>query len=206
MSERSVAVLLLVWLGVVACGMGALWSYANAPGVPAVAPVHWPQGVSFQREANRPTLVMLAHPRCPCTRASLRELARILSHAPKPVNAHVLFYAPDTMKTGWERTDLWEFAASLPGVEVHRDENGIDIRRFGGATSGQVLVFGSDETLRFSGGITAARGHEGDNVGGTLARRALAGSLTELGDVAVFGCPILDPECGSCCDKEGCSK
>ncbi len=46
-----------------------------------------------------------------------------------------------------------------------RDADGREARHFGAATSGQTLLYDERGTLVFSGGITGARAHAGDNVG-----------------------------------------
>ena len=58
---------------------------------------------------GRPTLVMLAHPRCTCTRASVGELAELMARAPRRPKAYVVFIKPGrSAPGGWERTDLWD--------------------------------------------------------------------------------------------------
>ena len=46
-----------------------------------------------------------------------------------------------------------------------RDDDGAEARRFGAETSGQTLLYDEHGALLFSGGITGARGHAGDNAG-----------------------------------------
>src|SRR5205823_6234038 len=75
------------------------------------------------------------------------------------------FYRPQNAPSDWERTDLYRQAAAIPGVTICRDEEGAEARYFHAATSGQTLLYDEAGRLLFSGGITAARGHEGDNDG-----------------------------------------
>jgi hypothetical protein len=93
-------------------------------------------------------------------------------------------------------TDLWDSAGQIPGVAAVADEDGAEAHRFSAATSGQVVLYDSSGRLLFSGGITASRGHSGDNVG----RRAIVSLLADGSGVRtetpVFGCPIFeDSEC-----------
>ena len=53
-----------------------------------------------------------------------------------------------------------------------RDDDGAEARRFGAETSGQTLLYDARGALAFSGGITGARGHAGDNAGRASLRRA----------------------------------
>ncbi|HWY87449.1 MAG TPA: hypothetical protein VNX28_12025, partial [Gemmataceae bacterium] len=75
-------------------------------------------------EPNRPTLIMVAHPRCPCTVAGLDALADLLSHFPKRVGAHVLFVQPEGVRAGWEKDNLWHQAEAIPDVTVSADPLG----------------------------------------------------------------------------------
>src|SRR5262245_18993127 len=70
----------VLWLGAAAAGLWALWRYDNTPGEAAHAPAAWPSP-TLARATDRPTLVMLAHPRCTCTEASLGELAEVIARA-----------------------------------------------------------------------------------------------------------------------------
>ena len=178
------------WLLAVAAGLAVLWNYENAPGVPATPPEHWPAGSGLRRVPGVATLVMLLHPRCPCSRASLEELDRLMAHLPGVLIAHVLFVKPAGVPEDWEQTDLWRRAATIPGVSLTRDDGGEEARRFGAATSGQTVVYDGDERLLFSGGITAARGHEGDNAGRTAILSLLATGAAERRSTPVFGCSL----------------
>ena len=88
---------------------------------------------------------MAAHPHCPCTRASIESLARIMTRCRGLVTAHVAFCKPAGFPGDWEQTDLWRSAAAIPDVEVFCDEEGREARRFGAATSGCVLLFSPAE-------------------------------------------------------------
>jgi hypothetical protein len=180
-----------IWLGAAAAGLWVLWRYDNTPGDLARAPEHWPAPTTLARAADRPTLVMLAHPHCACTRASLGELAEAIARARTPPKTYVLFMAPRAFAGGWEQTDLWRTAASLPGVTVVRDEDGREARRFGAATSGQTLLYDERGVLMFNGGVTGARAHAGDNLG----RQSLVALLNRepaARGTNVFGCSLFN--------------
>jgi hypothetical protein len=89
---------------------------------------------------------------------------------------------------GWERTDLWDSAAAIPGVHVMSDERGAQARVFGALVSGQTMLYDATGSLLFSGGITGARGHEGDNPSRTALTSMLVGQLTDPIRTPVFGC------------------
>jgi hypothetical protein len=188
---RSVA-LLTLWGSAVAAGFLYLEAYAARPGEPTSPPVAWPQGSSIDRCDHRPTLVIFLHPHCPCSRASLAELAYVLSRCGGHVSTRaVLLHTPRLER--WSRSEIEEDLAGLPEVNTVRDAGGVEAGRFRVATSGHVLLYDARGRLKFSGGITAARGHRGDNFG----RAAVLGwILGEEGDRAgspVFGCPLAAP-------------
>jgi hypothetical protein len=144
----------------------------------------------------------MAHPQCSCTLASLEELAEALARADARPRTYVLFLKPDGFSNGWEQTDSWRIAAALPAVTVVRDDTGREARRFGAATSGQTLLYDADGRLLFSGGITGARGHAGDNAGrselvallnrGQPARaRSQLAAQSHRDATSVFGCPLF---------------
>ena len=191
---RGLIVLVGMWLLGVGTGVWLLERYAVTPGIAAAAPRAWPAESDIGRAPGRATLIMFAHPHCPCTRASIGELSRLMAEVPAAaVDAHVLFLKPPGLGDDWEQTDLWGSAAAIPGVQVSADDDGREARRFGSVTSGQTLLYDAAGRLLFSGGVTDARGHSGDNAG----RSALVGLLTTdnanaiQAETAVFGCQLL---------------
>src|SRR5437867_1902866 len=71
---------ILLWFVSVGAGLSFLWSYENAAGVAAAAPSRWPNESRIKPAPDRATLVMLTHPQCPCTRASIEELDKLMAH------------------------------------------------------------------------------------------------------------------------------
>ena len=88
-------------------------------------------------------------------------------------------------------TDLWRRAAAIKGVTVVQDSEGVEAERFHAATSGYTLLYGSDGRLLFSGGITGARGHAGDNAGRSAIAALLTAEGAPTGTTPVFGCSLL---------------
>src|SRR3981081_1763389 len=80
-----------LWISLVGFGMSVLWRYSNTPGRPATPLAGWPSDVPVQPQKGRSTLVMFAHPNCPCSRASIGELAIIMARSPEKLDAHVFF-------------------------------------------------------------------------------------------------------------------
>ncbi|MBL8975876.1 MAG: hypothetical protein JNK56_35060, partial [Myxococcales bacterium] len=87
--------LLVVWLGTTVAASGWLWRSKLTPAVVVTEPPEaWPPASTIAHADGLSTLVMLAHPRCPCTRASIGELARLMADAHGLVDAHVLVVRP----------------------------------------------------------------------------------------------------------------
>jgi hypothetical protein len=181
---------LCAWAVAVCAGLTTLWSYSNAPGPAAAAPVTWPASSRLARTGDRPVLVIALHPQCPCSQATLSELARLLAHPAEVPDVHLLFVAPTGVEESWVRSTLWTTASHIGGVHVTRDD-GVEARRFGARVSGQVFVYDRAGRLQFNGGITGARGHEGDNAGRDAIQALLAGR-PHRASAFVFGCLLFD--------------
>ena len=183
----------VLWFAALAAAVTILLDYDHTPGaITHRAPASWPPETSVARVGGRPTLIMVVHPKCPCSRASVAELAVLLAQAPRTITTHVLFHTPEGASDDWNRTDLWSAAAAIPGVVVRTDQHGAEARRFGIATSGHTLLYDGDGRLQFTGGITASRGHQGDNAGRSAVLALLQQRPAERRETSVFGCSLLD--------------
>ncbi len=183
-SDRVLVVAaVVVWTIVVGAGVWILLRYSNTPGKAANPSADWPSGTSIQRTPGRATLVVFAHPQCPCSESSIGELAQVVRHTQQKLDVHVIFYAPEGETAAWVRAGLWQQASIS-----------LETRRFHAATSGQALLYDSGGHLRFSGGITASRGHSGDNDGrNAIVALVLEGS-SGRSTTPVFGCSLLGGE------------
>jgi hypothetical protein len=180
-----------IWAAAVTGGLSVLWAYDNTPGERGRSPDAWPADTSLSRGANQPTLVLFAHPQCSCTRASLGELAELLARAKRQPKTYVVFLKPFGVQQDWEKTDLWRQATSLPNVTVIRDDEGVEAARFGAVTSGQTVLYDEEGALLFTGGITGARGHSGDNAGRASVVALLNRAPLERSSTSVFGCGLF---------------
>ena len=183
----------ILWLLVISFGLWILWGYENTPGKAAKPPKQWPADSKILPARDHATLVMLAHPHCPCTRATIGELASIMAHSQGRLTAYVLFLKPRGFSEEWEKSDLWQSAASIPGVTAVIDDEGAEANRFHAATSGQTLLYDAAGVLLFSGGITGSRGHSGDNAGQAAILSLVNSGAADLTETSVFGCPLFDP-------------
>ncbi|MDQ2918483.1 MAG: hypothetical protein M3R10_01220 [Verrucomicrobiota bacterium] len=179
------------WLASIAFGMRILLNYDNGPGRTATVPKNFPAQSALVLATDRPTLVMLAHPRCPCTRASVGELAQIMAELQGQVKAYVVFAKPADSGPDWNDTDLWRSVAEIPGVTPVGDDGGLESRRFGAETSGHTLLFAADGRLLFSGGITQSRGHAGGNEGESAIVSLVKYQRAARAQTPVFGCSLV---------------
>jgi hypothetical protein len=181
-----------LWLLAVGTGTVLILDYENASGSTGSAPKQWVSGTSIPLDPTRDTLILFAHPRCPCTRASLEELNRLLAQSDGKIVAHVLFFRPPNYPADWTRTELWRTAASIPGVTVQEDVNDAIARKFGAETSGYVLFYNPQGKLLFRGGITGSRGHAGDNAGESAIISLAMGKAAGVTQTPVYGCSLLN--------------
>ncbi|HEY0792917.1 MAG TPA: hypothetical protein VGD78_17765 [Chthoniobacterales bacterium] len=182
--------LVLLWSGTVLAGSLGLTWYSFRPGPNAIPPKVWPATNRLALGRQGFTLVLFAHPRCPCTRASLEELARLMDGKQNRLRAYVVFFSPGTADGEWSRTDLWRWAGSIAGVTALRDPDGTQAQLFGAETSGQTVVYDSGGNVVFTGGITSARGHVGESEGSDAIEALLGGDKPRLRTTPAFGCAL----------------
>ena len=177
------------WIAGTAFGFRALIRHENQPGDAGRPVALWPSTSRIAR-TSKPTLLMAVHPQCPCSHASVGELALIMARAQGLLDVHVLFYKPNGFKKEWTQNDLWRQAVAIPGVSVELDEDAREARRFGVTTSGHVMLFDRQGKLMFQGGITPSRAHSGDNAGRAAILALVHGLQPERQRTLVFGCSL----------------
>lgn len=183
---------LSIWAALVLTGFGYLMHYTATAGVGDRGVSVWPSDTSVARQGGRATLIVFMHPVCPCSRATVNELSKLLTHVANSVDAIAVFVRPPGFDAGWERAELWDNAARIPGVRCLVDPGGNEARRFGAATSGYSLLYDPKGALVFRGGITAARSHEGDNVGENAILSWVRDGKADVAETPAFGCPLFD--------------
>jgi hypothetical protein len=184
-------VAIAVWGAAAAGGLYAVAAHGAAPGRAADAPATL---ASSLRSAGRASIVVAAHPSCPCTRATFHELDRILaSDAFRAARPDVVILFAGSSKRDRVAADLRAQASRMPGVRVVDDPKQEIARSLGAHTSGTVLFYDAGGALKFSGGITPSRGHEGDNAGaGTIRALLAASAAAKAPSTPVYGCSLSD--------------
>jgi hypothetical protein len=179
------------WALTLGVGFRQVLAHATTPGKSGDVLGAWPEAVQLPRAKDRAELVMLVHPRCPCTKSALHELARLLPRIGSRAHTTILIQVPEGGDVSdWENGESWRIARSIPGVSVVADRGGKETARFGARTSGHVLVYDKAGRLLFTGGITPGRGHEGAAEGQTRIMNALS-TGERSPTVRVFGCELF---------------
>jgi hypothetical protein len=186
-----------LWFLGCATAVALLAIYSQTPGAGGAAVPVLVDDLAIAPDPDRPTLVMFVHPRCPCTRASVEELARLQRRLKGRFATRVVFAVPAGMAEHWHESTLWEQAAGLHDCERITDQGGAITQRAGAATSGTVGLYAPDGRLLFWGGITPSRGHAGDNLGSDAITDYFKGAAyADRADV--YGCPLNGPGDAGC--------
>lgn len=191
-SRRSARIVLLfgLWLALLLCGVWVSLGFEKTPakviqsaGAVSSNSLNFSKSKEFQ-------LVVFAHPQCACTKATLSELARFLGRN-KNVSGRVYFIVPKAFAS-WKNSETFKLASRISGVDVRIDNDGQLAKDFKASASGECFLFDRKSTLLFHGGITLARGHEGDN-SGLEQLTAIVQRKSELtARNVVYGCSLFD--------------
>ncbi|MHC5109133.1 MAG: RedB [Planctomycetota bacterium] len=175
----------ILWAALVVSGFASVVHYSVTAAEPVSPPVH-------RDHENDLAAYIFIHPKCPCTRATIESLDRVLTEAgindKGTVTAYV--YEPSKADRDWSETDLVARLRKIPAVRVKFDRDGFAASTFGVMTSGHLLIYAGN-SLAFSGGVTPSRGHEGNCDAANAAGAALSGQESGR-SWPVFGCPILE--------------
>jgi hypothetical protein len=184
--EATIWTVAVVWLATVGGGFWLWERYDTTPGrtgAPTVA--------AGEPLRDRWRLTAYMHPQCPCSRATLHELAELARGAPE-LFVRVVFVLPTGDFEDGEQGESWDMAVSIPNAVV-TCELGKSAHVFGAETSGFVVLTDPDGGVVFRGGLTPARGRTGESAG----RRAILawlGSGNGALTAPVFGCPLFTPD------------
>lgn len=191
-SPLVAVIAVVLWSAAVGAGIHRIWAYEGTPGEETSVPTSWPDSGLVSIDRERATLMMFVHPLCVCTRASLTELRAALDTMKGSPSVWIVLLSPHGIVKDWSPR-VAEIAARIPEATIVTDHQGTAAEKFGASTSGHVVLYDRGGRLTFSGGITAGRGHVGDNSG----RRGLVAAI-QGGDSAhahpIFGCGLDDPE------------
>lgn len=185
-----------LWISTAVGGFYYLSRYQTTSAETNVSyPAIFPEESRIKLDSERPTLIFFAHPKCPCTRASLNELSRLMTDANGKVRVYIVFIKPADESDDWAQTYLRTKAEAIPNAEVLIDEGEREMKIFSAETSGLTLLYDRFGNLRFNGGITASRGHEGDNAGRLAVFDIVTAETDRNAETPVFGCLLRNKDC-----------
>jgi hypothetical protein len=176
-------------LGLIVGGYSWLFRYSFAEGKISAVPRTIPPSLAPVASSARPHLFLALHPRCPCSRATIMELAKIQNRVRNEVEVTLLMYKPVSEADSWMEGTLLNECRRM-NCRVRPDPDGRLAASLGSLTSGGVVLYDANGRLRYRGGITGARGHEGDNAAERAVIEILGGSRESHPSMPVFGCPI----------------
>lgn len=195
-----VRALIAIW----ALTAGVLWwatveyEFATPTGYEIEFASSWPNDTSLVALDNRPALLLFIHPLCPCTRATLYELERLLTTLDGDEDSQprieIVAAVPGDAGDGWLNTPNMELARRLPGARIYLDIGGRETAIFGASTSGTAMMFDASGDCRFAGGLTSSRGHEGASAGTESLAALFAGREPTRRILPVFGCRLCLPQ------------
>jgi len=147
----------VAWCAMIAGGYALLFRYSFAVGNASPPPPKIPASLASSSPLSKPQLFLTLHPHCPCSGATVRELAKILTRAPDSSDVTVLMFKPA------EKSDEWLEGALLRecrrmSCRIVSDPDGRLASSLGSLTSGRVVLYDAKATLRYHGGITGSRG------------------------------------------------
>lgn len=191
-NKWSLRLVVGLWTFLLSGSVVALIKYSGKPGAPAEVLKQWPVKTALGPLKEKPILAVFLHPHCPCSRATLNELDRLLPSMFGKVDVRLVFIQPDGRDLEWVHSSLWKKAIALPGVQVLIDPRGSEIDRFGPKVSGHTMFFESTGKLIFSGGLTPSRGHGGDSPGHDFLLGWMDGKRPEPLLSSIFGCGLKE--------------
>ena len=195
LTRRSILITLLIagWCAALVPGVRYLFAYEHTAGAQSGAPTRWPAGITLARSTTTPTLVVAMHPRCTCTRATLTELEALATAPHPPFATILLIYQPEDAgaPAAWRDLSIYAAAQKSLHAQIVLDPGGHIAEKFAAETSGEALLYAADGTLRYQGGVTGARGMEGNNAGLITLRAALAQPTSSQPSKPVFGCALF---------------
>lgn len=180
-----------LWLTLLCFGIFISLEYEKTPArvVQAVGPI--PSSLStLPSPAKEFQLLMFAHPKCACTKASLSELARFM-YVNNTVETRIYFIVPRSYGS-WKDSETVKIASKIPGVAVSVDYDGAIAKSYQAVASGECFLFDRKSNLLFHGGITQSRGHEGANAGLDQISSIVRKNTQLTAHNAVYGCALFD--------------
>jgi hypothetical protein len=176
--------LVAAWIAALAYGSHVMMTYDTTAGrsakrAPAVS----------SSKVRAWTCVMVVHPDCPCTRASLSALREIVAR----YNERVEFRIVMVSETPRLDSPNFEAACKIPEAAVSWITPQRADELYDSYTSGQAFILDRNGDVAFSGGITPGRGTDKPEFALQLFESVLAGKPVRKSS-PVYGCELQTEE------------
>ena len=181
---------LSVWLLLIMAGFLTLFLYEFTPGLAGDPPESWPQNPLISLTPVGKTVIVFAHPQCPCTKATFAELADALQQATVPCQVYLVWLEQPLATSQVNDLVGPDLRQHIPESHHHWDAYHQALQIFQVRTSGHVLVFNESGDREFSGGITGGRGRLGVNSGKTALLSSLTNQSVGRTESQIYGCPL----------------
>lgn len=179
--------LTISWGVAVISGISLLTLYSATPGGTRTVPAAWPNDVAITVTEGESTFVVFIHPQCPCTVATLSELARLDAEIDSQLRPIFVLVCPESLQSEWANSALARRCQTIPDGRLIVDSDGQLAKRFEATTNGYCLLYCPIGRLLFQGGVTTARGHEGESLGRVALKQLLSGQPNSIDCAPVFG-------------------
>lgn len=180
----------LMWGGLLFIGHLVLFEYEMTASPLADTKRIFPEKSVVQLARGRQNIILFIHPMCPCTMASVDELAELMHVGQEDAIGTVIALMPTELKSEWSSQPVFSALKRIRNVSISYDSDGSQAATFGATTSGHVLIYDGRGVLQFSGGITASRGHSGDNANLQAAKNIILDRNPKFATTPVLGCAL----------------
>lgn len=191
LNKKGITAFLCFWFLTIFTAFASLISYSDRPGSSGSPESTWPENSKISLEKEKSTIVIALHAGCPCSKATLSEYEKVSSRVNDSVTTYALLFVPRNHVELWESNPFKERLERIPGVNIIQDTDGELAHAFGIETSGHVLLYAPDGNLKFSGGITDGRAHEGTSYSETYLENLIDQKENKRRDFHVFGCHLF---------------
>lgn len=180
----------MIWSALLLTGHLVLFEYEMTASPLANTKRVFPQKSIVQIAKGRQNIILFLHPMCPCSMASVDEFHELMRAGEKDSVGTVVAFMPHDMQSEWALQPVFSRLKRIRNVSIVYDSNGAQADLFGATTSGHVLIYDGRGILQFSGGITASRGHSGDNANFELAKKSIHDRNPKFVTTPVLGCAL----------------
>jgi len=171
-------------------GIWQLYAFSTTPGDHTVVQ-SWILQDKLPLKHQLASLVVLIHPKCSCSTATLKEVERLKIGLKDKLDVKLVFISYGDKSKNWYQGPVWDLAVSMKkNVSIVLDNDGQILKTLGTKTSGTAYLVGPDLKVVFQGGLTPIRGHEGATSGQAFIASWVKGNTKSSLIQKIFGCGV----------------